>query len=229
MTKSARLFVAACAAALLVAGGIYQLENREDSAAAPLQSVQPIQPRSARLPAPAETTQTLTSDSNDQEIKQSVDVSAELPAIPMFRRWAETSAASGFAGADKTKGMELAKARATAMKALIQKDPTSALRQALPADLRGSLPPEIAAAIEQPVQTTGMCSLRIMCNHSPDVPHGDCQDTPVLLEDGNDWNAHYGVQPWRTYLGQTVGFEGLAVEDELAVQKITPASAKSSP
>jgi hypothetical protein len=229
MTKSARLFVAACGAALLVVVGMYQVENREDSAAAPLQSVQPIQPQTTRLPAPAETTQTLTSESNDQEIKQSVDLSAELPAIPLFRQWAETSAASGFASADKTKGMELAKARAIAMKALIQKDPTSALRQALPADLRGSLPPEIAAAIEQPVQTIGMCSLRIMCNHSPDAAHGDCQDTPVLLEDGNDWNAHYGAQPWRTYLGQTVGFEGLAVEDELAVQKITPASAKSSP
>jgi hypothetical protein len=226
---SARLLIAAFGAAFLVVFGISQFGHREAPTAPPLQSVRAVQPQAAHLPAIPETIPGQTSDAKARESGPSVEESAQSSAIPAFRKWAETSAALGFAHADETKGMELAKARAISMKALIQQDPASALRQALPADLRGSLPPEIAAAIEQPVQTTGMCSLRIMCNHSPDAPHGDCQDTPILLEDGKDWNAYYGAQQWRTYLGQTVGFEGVAVEGELAVQSITPTSAKSSP
>lgn len=228
-TNSARLLIAAFGAAFLVVLGISQFTHREDPTATPRQPVRAIQPQSTHLAAVPETIPTQTSDAKAQEIELRLGESAQSAAIPAFRQWAETSAALGFAHADETKGMELAKARAISMKALIQQDPASALRQALPADLRASLPPEIAATIEQPVQTTGMCSIRIMCNHSPDVPHGKCQDTPVLLEEVDSWNAYYGAQQWRTYLGQTVEFEGVAVEGELAVQRITPTSAKSNP
>ena len=122
--------------------------------------------------------------------------------------------------------MELAKARAAAMKALIQKDPAAALREALPADLRTSLPPQIAAAIEQSIRNKGTVSMRMMCRHSPDEPHAGCEATPVLLEDIQSWNAYYGDQQWRTRLGQDVAFEGVAVDDELAVQRIIPVSSK---
>lgn len=228
-TKPARLLIAACCAALLVVLGISQFKHREASAAPPHHSAQPMQPQAAHLPASPETTPTQTSDAKAQESGLRVAESAQSSAIPAFRQWAETAAASGLDQADANKGMELAKARAISMKALIQTDPASALRQALPADLRASLPPEIAAAIEQAVQKTGMCSVRMMCNHSSDATHSGCEEAPVLLEDVDSWNAYYGTQQWRTYLGQTVGFEGVAVEGELAVQSITPGVKKEKP
>jgi hypothetical protein len=168
-------------------------------------------------------------DANSQNSGLSVEQSAQFPAIPAFRQWAEKATSSDFAHANESKGIELAKARAISMKLLIQTDPASALRQALPADLRASLPPAIAAAIEQPVKKTGMCTMRMMCNHSADASHGGCQETPVLIEDAYDWNAYYGAQQWRIYLGQTVGFEGVAVEGELAVGRITPISDRHAP
>ena len=228
-TKSARLLIAACCAALLVVLGISRFKHREDPTAPPHHSACPMQAPATQLPANPETTPTQTSDAKAQESGPSADESAQSSAIPAFRQWAETAAASGLAQADAIKGMELAKARAISMKALIQTDPASALRQALTADLRAALPPPIAAAIEQPVQKTGMCSVRMMCNHSSDATHSGCEEAPVLLEDVDSWNAYYGTQQWRTYLGQTVGFEGVAVEGELAVQRITPISAKSNP
>lgn len=227
--NSARLLIAACCAALLVVLGISQFKHREAPIAPPHQSARPMQAQATHLPAVPETTPTQTPDANALESGPSVEEAAQSSAIPAFRQWAETAAAAGLAQADANKGMELAKARAISMKALIQKDPASALRQALPADLRASLPPEIAAAIEQPVQKTGMCSIRMMCNHSSDATHSGCEEAPVLLEDVDSWNAYYGTQQWRTYLGLTVGFEGVAVEGELAVQRITPTSAKSNP
>lgn len=207
-----RLLMNACAA-LLVVFGIYQFGQRKDPTT-------PLQPQSANVIPRTEPIQTPEAKAQDSE--PTVEESAQSAAIPAFRQWAETAAASGFTQADVTNGKELAKARAISMKALIQADPASALRQALPANLRASLPPSIAAAIEQPVKTTGMCSMRMMCKHSSDSPHGNCESTPVLLEDAHDWNAYYGDQQWRSHVGLTVGFEGVAVDSELAVQKITP-------
>jgi hypothetical protein len=145
-------------------------------------------------------------------------------AVAAFQQWAEAAAASGLANADQQEGLQLAKARATAMKALIQQDPAAALRQALPRDLRAKLPRVITAAIEQPVKETGMVSILMMCNHSPDAPHNLCEESPVLLEDIVIWNAHYGAQEWRSHLGKTVTFDGIAVDEELAVQSLTPSS-----
>jgi hypothetical protein len=223
---SARLLIAAFCVALLIVLGISRFGLREDPVVPPLPSARPMLAQSADLPVIPEKAPTQTSDSKALESALTVEESAEFPAISRFRLWAETAASSGLADADETKGMELAKARAISMKALIQKNPASALRQALPSDLRASLPQKIAAAIEQPVRTTGLCSLRIMCNHSSDAPHSSCEETPILLEDASDWNAYYGTQQWRSYIGQTVGFEGVAVEGELAVRSITPGSNK---
>ena len=119
--------------------------------------------------------------------------------------------------------MELAKARAADMKALIMKNPASALRLALPAELRSSLPANIAAAIEQPVEKSGMCSMRLECNHSADSPHEGCHSIPILMDDVISWNAYYSGPQWKTLVGQSVEFQGVAVDDELAVGKIAPA------
>ena len=227
-TKSARLLIAACCAALLVVLGISRFKHREDPTAPPHHSACPMQAPATQLPAIPETTPTQTSDAKAQESGPSADESAQSSAIPAFRQWAETAAVSGFAQVDQNKAMGLAKARATAMKTLIRRDPDSALREALPADLRASLPPQIAAAIEQPVRTTGMCSIQIMCNHSPDSPHGSCENTPVLLEEVASWNAHYGARQWQGFAGKEVDFDGIAVGEELAVRSITPISNKQS-
>jgi hypothetical protein len=157
--------------------------------------------------------------------QQPLEPASSSSAITSFHQWAE-AATKGASVPDERKGLELAKARAAEMKALIQSDPAAALRQALPANLRAALPKAIAAAIEQPVNKTGTCSMRMMCNHASDAEHSNCQSTPVLLEDILSWNAYYGQQQWQPYLGQTVGFEGIAVEEELAVGSITPISSK---
>lgn len=229
MTNSARLLIVAFCAVVLVVLGISQFRHRESPATPPHQSAHPKQSQAAHLPDIPETRPIQTLDAETQKGGPSAEGSAQLPEISAFRHWAERAAVSGFDHADANKGMELGKARAISMKALIQQDPGAALRQALPADLRASLPPPIAAAIEQPVQTTGMCSLRMMCNHSPDTPHGNCEATPVLLEEVDSWNAYYGTQQWRSHVGQDVEFEGVAVEGELAVRSITPVSTKEKP
>ena len=115
------------------------------------------------------------------------------------------------------------------MKALIQKDPVEALRQALPAEVRNSLPPQIAAAIEQPVQKSGMCAMRLACNHSHDGPHSECHSIPILTGGADSWNAYYGDPQWETLVGQPVEFEGVAVESELAVGKIDAAPLPTDP
>lgn len=221
--KSIRLLVPAFCVATLVALGVSQFENRVTP---PHRSVEQTNEQTNPLRASAETPKSQTLDSKPGKSPPSVKISNGNSAIPAFRQWAETAAAAGFADADETKGMELAKARAGSMKALIQTDPAAALRQALPADLRASLPKTIAATIEQPVKATGMCSMRMMCNHSPDSPHGGCESAPVLLEDVNSWNAYYGEHQWKSLLGKTVGFDGIAVDEELAVKSITPVSSQ---
>ena len=221
MMNSTRLLIAACCAAVLAVLGMTQFGPHKVPATAPYQSTRATQPS-----ATAETTQTATSDSNAPESALVAEDPSGFPAIEAFRQWAETAAVSGFAQVDQNKAMGLAKARATAMKTLIRRDPDSALREALPADLRASLPPQIAAAIEQPVRTTGMCSIQIMCNHSPDSPHGSCENTPVLLEEVASWNAHYGARQWQGFAGKEVDFDGIAVGEELAVRSITPISNK---
>jgi hypothetical protein len=200
-TSAASLLIAASGVAVLVLFGIARFGQREDRAAP---SIQPAQPLEAR------------------ETEPIIEESAGLPPIQSFRQWAESAAASGFAQADLTRGMELAKARATSMKALIRQDPASALRQSLPADLRAALPAEISAAIEKPVKTRGMCSMQMICSHSSDTDHGNCESIPILLEDIVSWNAHYPNDQWRAHLGQTVGFDGIALDEELAVRSIAP-------
>lgn len=217
-----RLLVAASCAAFLIVLVISRLGQNGETSAPALQSKRAMQSRTTELPASPETTPARTPDANDESGTQSFDGSAKTDAIFAFKQWADSAIASGFSKADQTKGMELAKARASAMKALIQQNPAAALRESLPADLRAKLPPQIAAAVEQPVLATGMVSVQMMCNHSPDAPHGNCEATPVLLEEVNSWNAHYGSQPWKSHVGQEVRFEGVAVDSELAVRSITP-------
>lgn len=229
MISSTRLLIAAFCVTLLIAAGIYRSNSREAPAAPTPQSAHPVQAQTADLPVPAGTTSPQDLDSKAKENKPGGAKSAEDTAISAFRQWAENAATSSLAQADQTKGMELAKARATAMKTLIQRDPAAALREALTAELRSTLPSQIAATIEQMVQTTGMVSVRMMCNHSPDAPHGNCEATPVLLEEAYSWNAYYGSQPWQNHVGQEVGFEGVAVEGELAVRSITANIEKAKP
>ncbi len=224
MSNPSRTLLAACCVTLLIVLGIYQFGPRENPTAPPLQSARPVQPQATLTAALPEETPIQTAAADAEKSGPSVVELAGFSAITAFRRWADAAAAAGFANADESKGMKLAKARSVAMKALIQADPASALRQALPADLRASLPKPIAAAIEQPVKKTGMCSMRMMCNHAPDDPHGGCETTPVLLEEIASWNAYYGEQQWRPFLGQTVGFDGIAVDEELAVRSIAPVS-----
>ncbi len=223
------LLIAAICAVVIVILGVSSFKHREDSTAPRRQSAEPMHSQAASQLAKSEATQTQTLEAKAGKSGPSVEDPAQFAAISTFRQWAETAAASDSANLDENKGMELAAARAVSMKALIQKNPAMALRQSLPAELRASLPPAIAAAIEQPVRKTGMVSIRMMCNHTSNAPHGTCESTPVLLEMVDSWNAHYGDLQWRTYLGQDVGFEGVAVERELAVRSITPSSATKKP
>ena len=215
-----KTIIAAICAVLLVILGIVRFGNSGHPAAPPSPSTNPVKSQVAATPTLAEKAEEMMEDAGS-----SVREPAPSSAIEAFRQWAETGAASGFSGADETKGMQLAKARATAMKALIQTDPVSALRQALPAKLRAALPPSIAAAIEQPVKTSGTVSLRMMCKHSTDTDHGGCESAPVLLQDTVSWNAYYDEQKWHSHLGKTVDLDGIAVDEELAVRSVTPVPA----
>lgn len=233
-TKSARLLIAAACVVILVVIGLSRLKQREAPSAAPTHSVQQAQPaqtkpsaqsaqpQPAPVPVPAESTRTQTSDAIPEKTAPDVEEPRGSSSISAFREWAETAATVGQDNADQNRGMELARARAIDMKALIKKDPAKALREALPADLRAALPPNIAAAIEQPVKPTGTVSLRMMCKHSSGTPHGNCESAPVLVEEIISWNAYYDEQKWRSHLGQTVQLEGIAVDEEVAVGSVTP-------
>lgn len=229
MTKYARLSAVALCVAVLIVLGISRFGKDEGPTSPPLPSEHAMQPQAADFPTTPEANPSQTSVVKIDCGTQSLGDSAESDVIQAFKQWAESAMASGFAHVDEAKGMELAKARASAMKALIQQDPAAALREALSADLRAKLSFQIAAAIEQPVHKTGICSMRITCNHSDDTPHGNCSSTPVLLEDVDSWNAYYTDPQWETLVGQTVEFEGVAVEGELAVARITPAPLKEQP
>lgn len=221
MKNTSRLLIGALCAAVVVGVGISKFGQRETPAAKPTQSAQtpPAIPETPPAQPPAE---------KEQISEPSVQESAGTLAISTFQQWAEAAPASGFSQADQIKGMELAKARAAAMKKLIQTDPVAALSQALPAEVRKSLPPQIAAAIEQPVQKSGMCAMRIACDHTDDTPH-ECHSIPILTGGPDSWNAYYGDPQWETLVGQPVEFEGIAVEGELAVGKIIPAPLPPNP
>lgn len=222
ITNATLLSIAVSCAAFLIVLGISIFRHPRDSMEPPLHSAIPMQPLNAEPSAHAGTDSTQTPDAKLEESLTIIQEPTQSPAIAAFRQWADSGLASGFTVANQGKGMELAKARAIAMKELIQTDPAAALRQALPAEIRASLSPAIAAAIEQPVKKTGMCSIRIMCNHASDASHDDCEESPILLEDVVSWNAYFGAQQWRNHVGQTVEFEGVAVDGELAVHRITP-------
>ncbi len=211
--------IATCCFASLVSYAIYKNSNDKKTAQAlvmashvptekkpvvPTDQLEELAPSSSSVPA-----QTTSSGTN-------------LSQITAFHHWVEAAVNSGFAHANEAEGKQLAKVRGIGMKALIQSDPAEALRQALPMELYASLPPSFATLIEQPVSKTGMCSLRIMCNHAEDQPHSNCQETPVLLEEVDSWNAYYGDKKWRDLLGKTVRFDGIGIEGELAVQSIIP-------
>lgn len=229
MKITTRVLMGAPCAAVLVVSGISRFGHRETPAANPVPSAHPVQSEATRPPAIPETTPTRTSEARDQNGGSTVPESAGSPAISAFRQWAGEAAASGFSQAHQITGMELAKARAAAMKSLIRQDPVEALRQALPAEVRKSLPPQIAAAIEQPVQTSGMCAMRLACNHSHDGPHDECQSIPILTGGVDTWNAYYGDPQWETLVGQPVEFEGVAVEGELAFRRIGAAPLTTDP
>lgn len=229
MNITTRVLIGAFCAAVLVVLGISQFRHRETPAAKPIQSAQAAQPQASHSPAVLETAPTQTSDAREQNGGPIVPESVGFPAISAFRQWADAAAASGFSQAHQITGMELAKARAAEMKKLIQQDPIEALRQALPAEVRNSLPPQIAAAIEQPVRKSGMCAMRLACNHSHDGPHDECNSIPILTGGADSWNAYYGDPQWETLVGQPVEFEGVAVEGELAVRRINAASLENNP
>jgi hypothetical protein len=229
MKITTRVLIGALCGAVLVVVGISQFRHGETPAAKPIQSAHPAQPKDSHPPAILETTPTETPDAREQSSGPIDPESPGLPAISAFRQWADAGAASGFSQSHQIKGMELAKARAAAMKLLIQQDPVEALRQALPADVRNSLPPQIAAAIEQPVQKSGMCAMRLACNHSHDGPHEECHSIPILTGGADTWNAYYGDPQWETLVGQPVEFEGVSVEGELAVRKIDAAPLPTDP
>jgi hypothetical protein len=229
MKVTSRLLIGALCGAVLVFLGISQLRHRENASAKTIQSEHPVQPQASQPPAILEDTTPPTSVAVEQNGGPGDNEAAEYPEISAFRQWADAAAASGFSEAHQITGMEFAKARAAAMKALIQQDPVEALRQALPADVRSSLPPKISAAIEQPVQESGMCAMRLACDHSHDGPHDECHSIPILTAGAGSWNAYYGDPHWETLVGQPVEFEGVAVEGELAVGKIDAAPVTNDP
>lgn len=196
---------------------IYKMASKEKNAQAVL----------TQLPAPSEKKPAIASDqfpdsASKQQPQPALPTISDSSPIIAFHSWAETAVLSGFANVDEAQGKLLAKARGTAMKALIQSDPASALRHALPKELYAALPKSLASMIEQPVSKSGMCSMRIMCHHAEDQPHTNCEEFPVLLEDVDSWNAYYGNITWKDLLGKTVRFDGVGIEGELAVQSISP-------
>lgn len=206
--KSARLPALTIVAVILMASGVAYFQQRENRAS------------QARA---------LSANADFGKNTGVVETPSGALAIPAFKQWAEASAGSALANAEESKGMALATARAVAMKELIRQDPAAALRECLPAELRASLPPSIAMVIEQPVEKMATVSIRMMCDHSADSPHGNCEATPVLLEELDSWNAHYGDQEWRSHLGQDVEFVGVAVDREVAVRSITRKSLEKNP
>ena len=116
MTNPARLLIAAFCGGSLIIVGTYQFGPREDPAAPTLRSVGPVQPQAANLPAPAKATPIQTLDAKAENSRLGGDESADVSAISTFRKWAEHAVTMGMAQADQSKGMELAKARATSMR-----------------------------------------------------------------------------------------------------------------
>ena len=229
MKNTTLMLVGPLGVAGLACLGLSELGQRDHPVVEPTPSIRLAKPESPLAPAVLEAT---AQDNGPRSEESGSEESAGLPAISTFREWADAAAASDFSEADQVKGLALAKARAAAMKKLIQQDPVSSLSLALPPDVRNSLPPQIAAAIEQPVQRTGMCAMRLECNHafgSPLEEDHQCHSVPILNGGSDSWNAYYGDPQWETLVGQPVEFEGIAVEGELAVGRIAPAPLPPDP
>lgn len=104
------------------------------------------------------------------------EFSADVPAVFLdFDRWARRYAVASPAERASllAEGRALASKRAALLGQLIADDPEAAIFLTPPPAVRATLPPEIAASLGNVIAAKGFYGVKAICNHGPDVPHGE--------------------------------------------------------
>lgn len=104
------------------------------------------------------------------------EFSADVPAVFLeFDRWARRYAAASPEEQPSllAEGRALASERAILLGQLIASDPEAAILLTPPPAVRATLPPEIAASLEKVITAKGFYGVKAICNHGPEVPHGE--------------------------------------------------------
>ncbi len=104
----------------------------------------------------------------------SVEATAHANSSVNLKTWVENG------GQDLARGVELAKARGTLMRELIQRDPERAIQESLSLAEWNALPPELRPYVEQPFSVVADVEVMIACG--PDVSETSIQTT---LPNGN--------------------------------------------
>jgi hypothetical protein len=145
-----------------------------------------------------------------------------LAKTQAFRDWltawrrADASAQSDLAAG----GVELARARRTALKHLIQTDPRLALELAVPVGLRAELPAAVRAQLETRLDARGDFDVIVGCDHSGD--HGVRCGTSLLRTatiNGRTFLASVFGRRMAQATKQGLPLHGIAVDDLAALEE----------
>lgn len=139
--------------------------------------------------------------------------------IQSFADWLERfNGSDAVAGASMVeRGVQLAQARRTEMKALIRTDPEAALALSVPAESRTSLPSSISSLLEKAVREVGNFTATCV------TPMRGLEELPYahsVTIKGRTFTAHvYGGMAQMPSL-QNVALEGVALDDDFALADI---------
>ena len=151
-------------------------------------------------------------------------LAAERPAFAAFADWMTRYQQVPASPALVQEGVSLARERATAMKALIQSDPSAALGLALSATAQSPLPAEVRALLEQAVHGQG----RLNVDGVVPLPGGTLPERSVIRsivtptsagaqENAREYSAYVYGRRLHELSATSTEFEGVVLENQLAV------------
>lgn len=124
-------------------------------------------------------------------------------------------------------GVALAERRRVWMKALIVNEPTRALREAMAADLRATLPRDVRARVEERVEVRGNFLVKVACGAGTAGGHWRGYGVSTA---GREWRAYPTAEAEGAAQVSRVGalVRGVALDEEMAVAEVRAEAAATS-
>lgn len=156
---------------------------------------------------------------HDQQSTQ--EVTPQSPAFDAFAEWSDRFVTQGVPGRSSEQiqeGRSIALARRSALKALIQVDPETALAHRVPMDVREHLPKEIQELLEEPVNTAGVYQVSIACGFGEEG-HTDAVERFARWADRTVRVFTFGAR-LDVATKQVMSLVGIAVDDVMALEDV---------